>query len=309
MTLVVGALSNNYALQVSDRRLTRADGSLFDDESNKQFIFEFEASRYIVGFSGLAETASFRTRDWLGTALRDAARPDYLPDGTVGRLAAAASATFATHPELRRIDPVNRRLSIMLTGFVSTNIGTLCSYGFVTNFQDFERGDDDAAAWPEFRCHWAISNDPTCPVSSVQRVGLWQQFSTTEIGAIKALVIAGRPPEAVVGKTIEIIREIADRPTTRGTVGKQLMSAVILADFAKPGTFAYDTGAPSSTYYMPTVVVAHRNTQVVFSDATLTATGPNAKPFVFPKRRPNELCSCGSGKKYKLCHGARTRRL
>ncbi len=29
----------------------------------------------------------------------------------------------------------------------------------------------------------------------------------------------------------------------------------------------------------------------------------NGKPFIARKIRPNDPCPCGSGKKYKYCHG------
>ena len=42
------------------------------------------------------------------------------------------------------------------------------------------------------------------------------------------------------------------------------------------------------------------------SDHEPPAAGPGAAPFVrqVPKVGRNELCPCGSGKKYKHCHGA-----
>jgi len=300
---VLGAQNNDYALQVSDRRTSRADGSTHEDESNKMILFESNACRFIVGFSGLAEAGDFRTGGWLAETLRDVASPDFTPDGIFRRLTDRATETFATDRNLLLVPPRHRRLSVMLTGFVSTTIGTLCSYAIMTNFQNFVRGDDDLEAWTEHRLFWRVLSNPPRPAWSVQRIGMWREFGTSEIDKIKALVVEGKLPEAVVGNTVEIIREIADRPSTAGLVGKQLMSAVIPCDFSKPGRFAYHTNVPQLTYYLPTIVAARPGNQVIISGATLTATGKNAKPFVFPKQHRNAPCQCGSGKKYKNCHG------
>jgi len=44
----------------------------------------------------------------------------------------------------------------MLTGFVYTNLGPLVANCMITNYQDYERGDDDVEPWPEFRAWWHV---------------------------------------------------------------------------------------------------------------------------------------------------------
>ena len=306
MTLVVGAQNNAYALQVSDRRLTGPDGSVVDDESNKLFILESDACRFVVGFSGLAgDGGRFKTNEWLPEALRDSAPPDYKPDGLIERLRVEATRKFAT-PAIHRLTPTARRTSVMLTGFEYMTDGPRLSYGMITNFQDYERGGDDVDPWPEFRAWWRIlSYDQFATQWAVQRIGAWDKFATPQVEAVKDLVASGRPPSAVVGKTVELIRDISGLPGSTSTVGRQLMSAVLPVDRTQPSTFAYHSDEEQMTYHTPTIVFARSDIGgAIFRGATLTSAGPDAKPIIYPKQSRNQLCKCGSGKKYKKCHGA-----
>ncbi|HZT72806.1 MAG TPA: hypothetical protein VE996_04070 [Terriglobales bacterium] len=123
MTLVVGALNNDYALQVSDRRLTGFDGKPADDESNKLILLHGVGWRCIIGYSGFAGAGSFRTREWLTTALRDAAPPDFTIGGTFSRLTSLATKTFVENAAVRSTAPRFRRLSIMFTGYIAAQGG------------------------------------------------------------------------------------------------------------------------------------------------------------------------------------------
>jgi len=302
LTLVVAAQNNDYAVQVSDRRLTGPDGSLIDDESNKLVILESDAFRFLVGFSGLAgDGKRFKMNVWLAETLPDAAPPDYIPAGFIERLRNALTRKFASEP-LRGLPASARRTSIMLNGFVYTTIGPLVAYCMLTNFQDYVRGSDDAEPWPEFRAWCRVLQNPVRPAWSVQRIGAWPQFGPAQWEAVKRLLTTHRPPQAVVGKTVELIREIAGPKDGGSAIGRQLMSAVLPVSGA--GTFAYHSDEISMALQSPAVVFAKKALGgAIFSDLRLEETGPAPKPVVFPRQRPNQLCACGSGKKYKKCHG------
>lgn len=306
MTLVIAAQNSDYALQVSDRRLTAPDGTLHDDESNKLFIFESDACRFVVGFSGLAgDGRSFKTNEWLPIALRDAAPPDYNPDRLVQRLRDEAGRKFAT-PAISRLPQAARRMSIMLTGFVYTTDGPLPAYCMITNFQDYQRGADDAEPWQAFRAWWRILTISPRPAWAIQRIGAWERFGESHIETVKSLLNSKRPARAVVGKIIELVRGISGPLGSGSTVGRQLMSAVLYADRMQPCTFAYHSDEEQFTYHSPAVILARRDAGgVIFRDIRLTAVSPDAKPIVvvYPRQPRNQLCKCGSGKKYKKCHG------
>jgi hypothetical protein len=66
MTLILSAFYNDFVIQVSDRRLTHPDGSLYDDESNKAILLE---NRIAIGYSGLAFINGQKTDDWIAQTL------------------------------------------------------------------------------------------------------------------------------------------------------------------------------------------------------------------------------------------------
>ena len=70
MTLIASLLTNDYAIQVSDRRITPSDK--FDDR-NKATIFD---GRLAIGYTGLADIAGKPTDIWVSDVLATAPLPD-----------------------------------------------------------------------------------------------------------------------------------------------------------------------------------------------------------------------------------------
>lgn len=89
MTLIISAVVGDYAIQVSDRRLTRA-GQLVDDEANKAVLF---CNRFIFAYTGLALVGSIPTDDWLTQVLVNS-RALSISDATQS-LAQQATAAFS----------------------------------------------------------------------------------------------------------------------------------------------------------------------------------------------------------------------
>jgi hypothetical protein len=59
MTLVLGCLSQSYAIQVSDRRITRlSDRAVLEDDRNKGTLI---GSNFGLGYSGLAKLEGMNT--------------------------------------------------------------------------------------------------------------------------------------------------------------------------------------------------------------------------------------------------------
>jgi hypothetical protein len=66
MTLILTAATADFIVQVSDRRLTLPDGSLFDDFANKALVASCADSRFTISYTGLARIdGSTRTDRWL----------------------------------------------------------------------------------------------------------------------------------------------------------------------------------------------------------------------------------------------------
>jgi len=78
LTLILTCMTNDYAFQVSDRRLIDMNGKIFDDDQNKAVLF---STFMTFGYTGLAYTGRkkgkiFETTDiWLTEVLSD---PEHL---------------------------------------------------------------------------------------------------------------------------------------------------------------------------------------------------------------------------------------
>jgi hypothetical protein len=62
MTLILSCLTPKYIVQVSDRRLTWADGRVADDAANKAIVFH---DRACFCYTGIAQIGAQRTDEWI----------------------------------------------------------------------------------------------------------------------------------------------------------------------------------------------------------------------------------------------------
>src|SRR5689334_15260416 len=70
MTLVLGCLTHQYVVQVSDRRITRLrDGALMDDDRNKGTLVD---GQFAFSYSGLAEVEGLHTDEWFARTVAEA---------------------------------------------------------------------------------------------------------------------------------------------------------------------------------------------------------------------------------------------
>lgn len=64
MTLIASALSDDVAVQVSDRRLTLPNGQVVADLAVKAIVVACADSVFLISYSGIASFRSFRTDEW-----------------------------------------------------------------------------------------------------------------------------------------------------------------------------------------------------------------------------------------------------
>lgn len=103
----------------------------------------------------------------------------------------------------------------------------------------------------------------------------------------------------MVGKAVEVMTRIAADPSSLGWVGTDYTSAILPADRGQSVSTAFHVGAPTKTAYLPSMV--DLTTGILMADPTVTQVSDG--PWLFPKVGRNEPCPCGSGQKYKRCHG------
>lgn len=300
MIITLGNMQN--AILVSDRRLTMPDGS-HNDESNKVFELITRDARMAIGFSGLAEAPSlgFRTRFWLPQALADVASPDHTIVGMLPRLKARAE---------RDISPLrvkDRRLSITGVGYINSSGSPRLAFFRLSNFEssNMQPSISDRAS-TEFQT-WTWVSDEDAPSVRLRHISGWHDvpsLAEATWNEIYEMLGSGKPPQAIVSRTVKLIRLTADARQTRGMVGRQCMSIVIPSDPSTASVAAYHTSGVRATSYMPGHIEARGGPYGVFAMADPEFGSADKKsPVAVPQVPRNRPCPCGSGRKYKYCHG------
>jgi hypothetical protein len=140
----------------------------------------------------------------------------------------------------------------------------------------------------------------------VQRVGTWAAMSGGDEDALRKLLKNLKPYQAITDKAVTLVREMADRPKARGTIGKQLSAVVLQRDVTQHVLSRYYSTSVGHKMYVPDEIVgisdtwrhAHADREVWIE----SHAGP--EPWVIPKVKADALCPCKkSGKRYKDCCG------
>jgi SEC-C motif len=305
MTLIIGLQTRDQTVLLSDRRVTsdwQDDDD--DDESNKAAVFSCKNARVAVAFTGLLQQkGGFKTSRCLSEALMELAPPDYLIEPTIVRLRERATRALQ---EVRVTNQADKRLSILLAGYTYDETPPRCYYWFVSNFED---GESLSRADPseEFMIRsWSDARPSDQGFSSLFTGGT-DVVPDQDIESLRALLREGKPPQALIGKTEEVMRAAADLPAPRGAIGKQITSIVLPREPTADTTGQYHSEKATSTVYFPSYITARGDEGgcYVIQDPSVeyvADSGPSSILAV-PKVGRNEPCPCQSGKKYKHCHG------
>ncbi len=304
MTLILALGNRDQFIQISDRRLS-ANRQIIDDESNKAGTLTCANARLLFGFTGLAAYRTFRTQQWILDTLHASGPPDFLAGGILDRLTIMATREFCMNTLLKELSQSEKRLSIMFSGYLDQCSPPLLACAILTNFQDFSKGVDSLEAWDHFECVTSTEDEPSEQNSFVQRIGIWQAMTHDDENALRALLKERKPARAIIGKGVEIIRSMSERPSARGTIGKQLSSIVLSSDPANAVSAGYHTNRATYVTYLPDQVLLRADTpNLVIMDQTFqTLDQSDPKAILVPQVGRNQACPCGSGKKYKYCHG------
>jgi hypothetical protein len=301
MTLILTLGNSEQLIQLSDRRLS-SNAWVVEEESSKAGSLTCVNARLAYGFCGLASRGRFITRDWLLDSLYECGPPDFTAAGILDRLKDHASDAFAKIPWLRTASRSDKRLSVMFSGYVYHHNPSLAVIAIITNYQDFQSGLDSAEAWDEFSLtSWherrPLDSEPTL----FQYAGNWPVITDDDEHALRVLLEAKKPPRAIIGKAVELMREMADRPAARGNIGKQLTSVLVPRDWNKPIQSGYHTSVNANVIYSADAALLFSDSfKLLMKDGTLSNP---ARPIAVPAVSRNQPCPCGSGKKFRNCHG------
>lgn len=306
MTLILALGNPDQVIQISDRLLTDGTGTPRILPENKATVVRLQDASLLCGFAGLARTGRFRTAQWLVEAVQGAAEPDDLAHGTVERLTEAASEVFRSNSDLRRTSREHRGLSVMFTGYRWAFDPPKLIAAIVTKFQNFESGRDELP-WNAFLAtYWSVKDDPVDePVPTyIQRLGRWPAMLSIDEAALREPLAEQAPTKLITDKGVAVSR-IAKRPAAGGTIGTELSSVILYPDPVRPAEVGFHVTKPKHRWHgVNEVVSLGPGQRFAVMDPTFGPDDPaTTPPVAVPKVGRNQPCPCGSGQKYKLCHG------
>jgi hypothetical protein len=307
MTLLIALANREFICHVADRRLTAAGGVVEEEEGKVGFVLCNDA-RFLYGFTGLARAGTFQTRRWILDALYQAAPPDFSLYATLQRFRERATKDFSETPELTALPKADRRLTLLFTGHLYTRDPPVVGIAVISNCLDPPTDELSPEAWDHFKSYYTSEKKPgSDELAYVQRIGAHRAMTPEDYQALKAMLRERRPAQAVIARATDMMVRMADRPGAGGTIGKQVTWLKITPDPEIPSESGYYSNVPTSVVYTAGGVVVQSHRQAAFDQGAAWieggADGGAPPPLAVPKVGRNYPCPCGSGKKYKRCHG------
>jgi hypothetical protein len=298
MTLSLALLNTEQAVLVSDHRLS-VDGRPQDTEMIKNGVCMCSNARAGYGFSGLATAKGFRADLWFLGSFTECGKPDFMIGSILERLRLCATRDIARIPVKK---PEDRRLSIALAGY---DYSEEPPRGFLALLSNFERWGQRFVGdpLPEFELHTVHEKRPMEFEPAVIGVlGAGEAVERGDVERLSALLEERAPAKQLVAEAVQVIRRTARSPRAQGTVGERCFSITLPRDPNAEPAAENHLDAPSAHMYDFPRAIATPELAIAFGEPSLTSDSANAEWV--PRVGRNKPCACGSGKKYKHCHGS-----
>lgn len=301
MTLILSLTNTQSSILVSDRRLTYADGSIKTDEQTKLATLTCADGRFGVAFSGLAEYGGLRTESWLLDQLFKLGPPDFEARSILGRFREAASERWA---KIKAADPAAKRTSFVFSGFDHSEDPPRAIAIKLSNWE----GENVVYDQPfdEFIETGIIERRPRRERSDLGAVlvsGMLNLIPDSEIAIFGRMLERRLTPDAIINRAVDAIRTASDDPTWGAAIGRQCLSLLVPRDASLDPWSRYHPMGESDVIYAANAVTSTPTFQGAIRGAEFRITRPPPLP-VSPSVGRNDRCPCGSGKKFKRCHGA-----
>jgi hypothetical protein len=301
MTLILTALNSDYVVQLSDRRLTTGR-RVVDEESNKALLVHLSDGRLVFGFTGLAKAGDFETTTFLTDIVMAACPPDHSVAGTTERLSSTATAKWRDQRVAARVPTDKRQLTISVFGFGPGRYhhGPVPGGLVISNTRWTGSSWDVRSGFSVVKRFTAKPGTDLSKATVIHPIGATGGITEEAVSPIRRMLEDHRLPDAIVGKGVELMRAWSQLRPAAGTVGDQISSIVVPADIREGWTFDYHTAQPTPTIHHPIFIEATGRSAPFASRLEIT----QQQGFMaVPKAGRNEPCPCGSGRKYKRCHG------
>jgi len=314
VTLVLFAANLTYTVIVADGRLVSGSDP-FDDGFPKTVVLSCPDARIGVAFSGLANAPGFRMSLWLPDALLELAAVDRDPNRIIEGVRDRLDDAFAGLPSSVTTD--QKRTALLFAGYTYNGAG---------NARMFHRGlFNHRYSKPGSGAFVVDRDEEKERYNYAAAIGAFKLVPEERVKELSKLINAHKPSRAVVDKTVEVVQEVARRKEARGRVGGQCSSLVIPSDRSLGPSAGYHPEELSDRVFLPgSVAVDEHGRGSAVAQAAIVSGEVDSKrvremqsegmgkkrrrttrgrPIAFPKVGRNAPCPCGSGQKYKRCHG------
>ena len=308
MTMILALANRENVIQLSDRRLT-TQGTVVEEEHGKSGTLFCGNARFAFGFTGIAQIAEIKIRRWILETLLESGPPDYSGYNVLERFKEQATTFFKSHQVLRNLPPFRKRLSIMFSGYLHMHHPPMIGNAIISNFQNPSQNISTPGAWDEFAASYFSEKKPRHDaISMVQIVGAWRAMTEDDVNSLRPLLETRKPAKGIIDKAVNILLQMAERPGAVGTIGKQITWIRIPSDTSQELESGYYSNVPTHAVFMPSaVIITSQENRFCYDEPSVSAVDPaTTPPMAVPEVHRNAPCPCGSGKKYRLCHGRKT---
>jgi hypothetical protein len=277
-----------------------------DDKTNKAGSLICADARFFFGFAGLASAGEFKASKWILETLFSSGPGDYTAWNTLYRFTERATKDFNELSALKNLSKVDKRFSVIFSGYIDLHNPPLAVCVIVTNFQNALNGIDSSEAWDNFQIfHTQEKKSRAESFDFVNRIGMWPAMTDNDVISLRLLLSERKPARAIIDKGVELVRSMADRPSAHKTIGKQITSICLPRDIKKQISVDYHTDKVTHESKLPSQVISISDSEhLIMMEPILKVQNSDGTPGVFvPKVSRNAMCPCKSGKKYKYCHG------
>ena len=281
MTLIIAVASHDNAILASDRRLTFPDGSVAHDETCKLTVYACNDAKVMIAYTGLASIGGDSTGDWIINTLSTASKEEHSIYKVIDNFIKIANSAY------EQLRDVRFKLELIFAGYQYPDSGV--AEPMIWKISNLDNDNEFKTIY----CHgdkgvyFELAGN-ACGVSEDTK------------SKIRDLMLQKQPAHGIEMKLVNTIKTASKKTPT---VGRQINSCCLNSSLNSQFTATYHSDITQRNMYAVNSVFAIANdSPSVMKGATLTV-GKDCPPVSLPKAKPNQICPCGSGEKYKRCHG------
>ena len=288
MTLLIAGSNPRFGVIFSDCRVS-SNGKALDEDHSKIAQLQLANARLLYAYTGLAHNAdkTFQTDIWLAKTINKKLQIGMTAEQALTVLRNEASECFRS-PIIKAMPKSDQRLSVVFAGFDGDK-------PFLAMISNFDCPDEQQYDFKDEFLSWGLTNRAVDD-AHVIATGNTNSLKKDDLGPLSRMIYEDKSLEAITAKARSIILKAADDPRSAGTIGSNMLHGVVPADKNQSSQSAYISKNGSEWYPVISVLTPQSPLAIAAFKLHLVSPSPSR-----PHR--NTPCPCGSGRKFKRCHG------